>query len=305
MSGEKILIVDDSKTIRKILATSLTKVGYQVEFAENGQEGLEVFAQTNPDLVLLDVDMPIMDGFSMLEKLKEDSSFTTPVLFLTAKTSGEEAARGLVLGAQDYLRKPCTEVELMARVSGVLALRQRDFLWREKVSTLGDLTSTDELTGLGNRRKFELRVKELGKIVGYRVGVIMADVDFFKKVNDTFGHAVGDLVLVEISKRMLNTLDKRTTLVRWGGEEFLILVPLRDGNTVNIVAERLRLCVCDKSIIIDEKDGEYNTLDVSVSLGCVEGTIESIDQLVKDADKALYIAKEKGRNRVEHITDRI
>ena len=87
MSGEKILIVDDSKTIRKILATSLTKVGYQVEFAENGQEGLEVFAQTNPDLVLLDVDMPIMDGFSMLENLKEVSSFSSPVLFLTRKSS--------------------------------------------------------------------------------------------------------------------------------------------------------------------------------------------------------------------------
>ena len=192
-----ILIVDDSRTIRQILKRVLVGDGYRVTEAADGSLGLAAIRSDRPDLVLLDVDMPVMDGLTTIRAMRADPEMSTlPVLFLTARTSGTEVAEGLGLGAQDYLRKPCEPSELLARVATTLQRSRQEEELRRRTQALDDLSTTDPLTSLGNRRRFDLRARELAERgdADQLVGVIMVDIDHFKAVNDNEGHSVGDTV---------------------------------------------------------------------------------------------------------------
>jgi two-component system, cell cycle response regulator len=291
-----VLVVDDSSAIRKILGRALQAGGYRVVEAADGQQALDACRAAPPDIVILDFDMPIMDGPTALRAMKADAAMASiPVLFLTARTGGADVAIGLELGAQDYLRKPCEPAELTARVASALRISAQEQELTLRARALDVLSTTDALTELGNRRRLEARVTELTEELGSDtlLTAMIIDVDHFKLVNDTHGHPVGDVVLKVIGRR-LGEVVTGDDLARWGGEEFLaIAVGLGDADT-HALAERLRRVVGDQPIAVSAS----LTIDVTVSIGCASGWLDRFDEVLAAADEALYEAKDTGRNRV-------
>jgi two-component system, cell cycle response regulator len=292
-----VLVVDDSTAIRRILQRALLGAGYRVTEAADGQAALTQCRADPPDLVLLDVDMPVMDGPTALAAMKEDAELADiPVLFLTARTSGTDVAAGLQLGANDYLRKPIDPAELAARVAVALRQSSQEKTLRSMAREADRLSTLDALTGLGNRRQLELATDELRGTIGGAapVAVIIADIDHFKLVNDTEGHLIGDAVLRIVAARLRATVGHQHQLVRWGGEEFVALAAGLDHAAVAALAERLRSAICDSPFAIDEG----RTLPITISIGCVSGRLDALDDVLQAADEALYEAKRGGRNRV-------
>ncbi len=297
-----VLVVDDSSTVRRILRRDLEAAGYRVNEAADGEQGLTSCRVDRPDLVLLDVDMPVLDGLATMQRMQEDPHLRwLPVLFLTARIAGGEVARGLDLGAHDYLKKPCESSELVARVSTAMRLSQRHDELQRRARELDALSNTDPLTGLPNRRHLEQVVDGLlaGRGAGLPVGVVMVDIDHFKKVNDEHGHLVGDAVLATVAARMRRATCDGETLVRWGGEEFVALLTDGDRSAVVDLAERLRAAVDVTPLAV----GTGGTLDITVSAGGAVGELGDLRGLVASADGALYAAKEAGRNRVSVAED--
>ena len=292
-----VLVVDDSSATRRILRRSLEAAGYGVTEAADGLEALGICRAQAPDLVLLDIDMPVMDGPTLLARLQEDDELAqVPVIFLTARTSGSDAAAGLQLGAHDYLRKPCEPIELEARVGAALYRNNQTRQLRDSALEADRLSTVDALTGLPNRRQFARRRDQLltGRPEGSSVGLIVIDVDHFKQVNDTNGHIVGDAVLRILARRLSTAIDASHLLVRWGGEEFLVLAPDLGTAETGALAQRLHLAVCATPVAISDQ----RSLTITVSIGCVSGRLDEIDALIPLADEALYEAKGDGRNRV-------
>ena len=292
-----ILVVDDSKAMRRILARALEAAGYRVSEAENGQVALDACRAAAPDLMLLDIDMPVMDGATTLKEMKADEDLLDiPVLFLTARTSGSDLAAGLELGAEDYLRKPCEPAELTARVAAALRQSaQKKNL--EGIALEADRLSTvDTLTGVGNRRQFDIRTDQMLATMdgATAVGLLIIDIDHFKSVNDNEGHPVGDAVLRIVAARLANAISDPQLFVRWGGEEFVVLAIGLTDDGVTELAERLRGVIGDRPFAIDER-----RLAITVSVGCVSGQLDALAAAVAAADEALYRAKRAGRNRVE------
>jgi two-component system cell cycle response regulator len=288
-----ILVVDDSSTIRRILRRDLEAAGYRVTEAPDGEVGLAACRALRPDLVLLDVDMPVLDGMDTLERMQADPDLRhLPVLFLTARTSGGEAARGLEMGAHDYLKKPCDQAELLARVSTVLRQKARERGLRSRAEELAELSTTDALTGVGNRRRLE---QQLATLRPERpLGVLIVDLDLFKQVNDREGHLVGDAVLAVVAARLRAVCDVAATVARWGGEEFVVLAPDADAHAVAGLGERLRAAVGESPLAV----GGLDTLRLTVSIGAASGQVRDFEALLQAADSGLYSAKAAGRNRV-------
>jgi two-component system cell cycle response regulator len=292
-----VLVVDDSIAIRRILGRALEAAGYRVTEAADGQQALDACRSDRPDLVLLDVDMPVMDGLTALRAMKDDADLRTlPVLFLTARTGGKDVAVGLELGANDYLRKPCDPDELCARVSTALRVKAQEDHLQQEARALDELSTTDALTGLGNRRRLETYLTEITTRRGgdSQVGVLMIDVDHFKLVNDEHGHAVGDVVLRIVAGRLGGAVAAIHTLARWGGEEFVVLVLDASEAEIGSVGEQLRSAIGGSPFVIDD----HRTLAVTVSVGCATGRLGDFDAVLNAADGALYVAKREGRNRV-------
>jgi diguanylate cyclase (GGDEF)-like protein len=292
-----VLVVDDSRATRRILRRELEKAGYGVAEAADGRDALATCKTVNPDLVLLDVDMPVMDGPAALAAMRADDDLAdTPVLFLTARTGGADVAEGLRLGAQDYLRKPCDPAELAARVAMALNQRSRHEHLRERAEQADQLSVVDTLTGLANRRGFDRKVEELKLTLDgtTRVGLVMIDIDHFKQVNDSEGHLVGDVVLRIAARRLLGALDPEQLLARWGGEEFVVLAAAGADPPIEELAERLRSVICSNPFGIS--DGR--TVKITASAGCGSGPLGALEAIVHLADEALYDAKRGGRNRV-------
>lgn len=292
-----VLAVDDSSTVRRILRRDLEAAGYRVNEAADGEQALASCRSDRPDLVLLDVDMPVLDGLATLERMRADPHLSwLPVLFLTARISGNEVARGLDLGANDYLRKPWDSTELIARVSTAIRTSARHEELQRRARESNALSNTDPLTGLGNRRHLEQLVEDLLARRGpdLQVGVVMIDVDHFKKVNDDCGHLIGDAVLATVAGRVRRAALQEETVVRWGGEEFLVLAPDVEASEVGALAERLRAAVDVTPMAV----GTPTPLSVTVSAGGACGALGDLRDLVAHADGALYAAKQAGRNRI-------
>jgi diguanylate cyclase (GGDEF)-like protein len=287
------LVVDDSRTIRRILRRDLEATGYRVSEAPDGEVALALCRASKPDLVLLDVDMPVLDGMATLERMQADLDLRDiPVLFLTARTSGAEAARGLGLGAEDYLKKPCDPTELLARVGAVLRQRIREQRLVSQAQELTEQSTTDALTGVANRRGLHQLLAEMD---GERpLGIVLMDLDHFKVVNDTEGHVVGDTVLAVVASRLRSTCGTRATVTRWGGEEFVVTAPNCTAEALAELAEQLRACVGGDPLAV----GGRNPLAVTISAGTALGNAADFDDLLNAADAAMYKAKAGGRNRV-------
>ncbi|MEO5838348.1 MAG: diguanylate cyclase [Acidimicrobiales bacterium] len=292
-----ILVVDDSNAIRRILSRALTADGYHVVEASDGRAALDACRAQRPDLVLLDIDMPVMDGHATLREMRADAELQSiPVLFLTARTGGADVAAGLDLGAQDYLRKPCEPAELTARVGMALRAKAQENALARHARELSEMSTTDALTGLGNRRRMESRIAELRATHGPAalVTLIIFDVDHFKNVNDTFGHAVGDVVLRIVAARLRGAFDERALVCRWGGEEFLAAGVGFDATTALALAEHARQLVSATPFAT----GVDQSIAVTVSAGCAIATLADFAAAIDFADRALYEAKRNGRNRV-------
>ncbi|MCK5681109.1 diguanylate cyclase [bacterium] len=293
---ERILIVDDEKMNLKVLA-DLLQDSYTLILATSGEQALKRIAEGNtPDLILLDVVMPVVSGYEVLKRLKEnESSSQIPVIFVTALDSPEEEERGLKLGAVDYITKPFSPPIVRMRV-------QNHLRFLHQFRLLEQLALLDGLTEIPNRRQFdELFKKEYARALrnGTALSVAMIDVDFFKQYNDHYGHAMGDTVLQKIANTLeLSLMRPADSVARYGGEEFVMILPETDAVSAAAVAERARKAVAKLSICHQNSDV---TNVVTVSIGITTSFANrntSKEKILQQADRNLYRAKFNGRDQV-------
>ncbi|MFQ5701233.1 MAG: diguanylate cyclase [Acidobacteriota bacterium] len=287
-----ILLVDDEEVNLYALKIILESRGYTCVTASNGPDGLRLASERQPHAILLDIQMPVMDGFEVCRRLKQnEQTRRIPILLLTARyRDHDEVVRGLDLGANDYVTKPFNSDELLARVAVMVRVRNAEEAVRHA-------SLTDELTGLYNRRTLQQRLEEeLHRAIRYscNLSCIMLDIDHFKKINDTHGHPAGDSVLVQIAEILRRHVRKSDLAVRYGGEEFLLVLFGNDKSGCMRVAERVRADVESHGF---EFDG--TSIRVTISSGVAtfpDDGVKTAEDLVACADSALYEAKTSGRN---------
>ncbi len=296
-----ILIVDDNPDNLEIISTRLEFRGYHVVTAERGEEAIRIVNEERPDLMLLDIMMPDMDGYEVARRIRatEDLAYI-PIIFVTARDSTEDKVTGLDAGADDYLTKPINFPELEARVRSMLRIKRLQDQLEEKNRELEELSISDGLTGLYNHRHLhELLQEEFDRSrrTGEPISVVMFDLDKFKAVNDTYGHQAGDQVLETLADILRETAREIDRLGRYGGEEFLAILPDSDPEAGMTFAERVRETVDQQKFEI----GEEEALSMTISAGVATYPHDDADgarRLVYYADQALYSAKNSGRNTV-------
>jgi diguanylate cyclase (GGDEF)-like protein len=297
-SAGHILLVDDSRLVRAMVRKHLVGEGYSVEEAENGEIALRLCRKERPDIVLMNLEMPVLDGRQTLMQMKADETLREiPVIVLTGRTSSEEMVAGLRMGAHDYLRKPFEPSELIARVSAALRVARLQRQLSKRNAELDSLSRTDALTGVHNRRHGdEYLVIECGRAVrsGRPIAVLMLDVDLFKTINDRFGHSGGDVVLREMAVRITSLLRQGDLFARWGGEEFLGVLPDTDLEGAIVLAERILQDIRKRPVALSDN----TTCAFTVSIGVASGSGADPEGLVKVADNGLFAAKAEGRDRV-------
>lgn len=295
--SRKILIVDDEPTNIDILLNVL-KDEYKVVAATNGKKALEITKSKDPpDLILLDILMPDMDGYEVCRALKDDDSTKNlPVIFVTAVSEVMDETRGFKLGAVDYITKPFHPPVVKARVKAHMELKIKSDL-------LEQLASIDGLTNIFNRRRFdEILHLEWNRAARSKtpLSLIMIDIDNFKLFNDTYGHAMGDQCLKDVAWTLRDCIRRPSDIIaRYGGEEFAALLPATDQEGVKKIADNMRYEV--EALGIPHSDSDVSDL-VTISLGAAtvfaDTEINLSERLLKAADEALYQSKKKGRNRV-------
>ena len=262
--------------------------------ATNGKDALKIVDKESIDLILLDIMMPEMDGYEVCRVLhSKDKTKDIPIIFITAKSDEDSIEMAYDVGGSDYITKPFRPKELLSRV-------KKELKMQELISELKLLASTDPMTKLYNRRHFNNMVEsvfELHKREGDSLAILMLDIDKFKNVNDTYGHKVGDEVIIALADELRSSQRKSDIICRYGGEEFVVVLPKSSLEGIKIVAEKLRLSI--SSLEIDLKNAKKLKFTVSIGVSCVDFEKEStIEQALKRADNALYVAKDSGRNRV-------
>jgi two-component system, cell cycle response regulator len=294
----RVLIAEDDLTSRLLLKKVLEKWGYEVVVTTDGAEAWELLRNDDsPRLVVLDWMMPEMDGVEVCRRVRALDTHQPPyIILLTALGEQDHVIAGLGAGADDFVGKPYDPAELRARVEVGRRLVELNAELIAVQLRLEEQAHTDALTGLLNRGAIVERLEiefERADREGGDIGIGMADIDHFKRVNDTHGHAAGDAVLRELAGRMESALRPYDSLGRFGGEEFLILVPGASHPELAEVLERVRAAVAASPVAISQ-----GTLVVSVSLGGVMREGEAVDALIARADEALYAAKANGRDQV-------
>ncbi len=294
----RILVVDDNLDNVEIIATRLRFRGYEIIEAHNGQEALEAFEAHTPDLVLLDVMLPDINGYDIARRMKSSESFT-PIILVTALGETHDKVAGLDAGADDYLTKPINFPELEARVRSMLRIKRLQDELEEKNRELERLSISDGLTGLYNHRHIHTLLEEefeRADRTGERLTVAMFDLDRFKSVNDNHGHQAGDRVLEEFAEILRETAREIDRIGRYGGEEFIALMPdtgIEDGV---VFVERVLREVARRPFNIGKDEPLHMTTSSGVATYPHELITDPIS-LVRLADEALYAAKAAGRNR--------
>ncbi len=302
--ARRILFLDDDARFLESLQDSLRPMHgeWQMEFHTNAIEVLERLEKDTGTVVVTDWMMPEMDGITFCRKARELVSRGEGSCYLilaTGKDDTDSTVQGLEAGADDFISKPFDTRVLTARIRvGLRQIRMEQTLLLAN-RKLHEAATTDPLTHLINRREGHMVLAaELDRVLRgkQQLSLCMVDLDYFKRVNDTYGHEAGDRVLIEVAFRMVETTRAYDSVIRWGGEEFLIVFPHTDAREAAAVAERLRVAMADEPVELDT-----GPLQISASLGTVTimaGSSVGAEKLVAAADAAVYRAKELGRDRV-------
>lgn len=292
-----ILIVDDMST-NLMMLSDILKDDYNIKISKTGEKAIELCKNLDIDLVLLDIEMPLMNGYEVCKNLKNyEKTKNIPIIFVSAKNSEEDEEYGLNLGAIDYISKPFSKVIIKARVKNQIKLKQ-------KTELLEKLSNYDGLTNIKNRRYFDERLNQVykdSKIKNTNLALMMIDIDFFKPYNDNYGHGKGDEALKIVAKTLensiLNTLDRPNDLVaRYGGEEFVVLLSNIDLKELEEISNRVVKAIRDENI--EHKFSKVASY-LTISLGAVlykSSNDLSIASIMKSADEALYEVKQKSRD---------
>ena len=313
MAKSTVLLVEDDPIQAEATKVILQNVGYDVICVHDGISAIKQVKTSKPDIILLDVILPGLDGYDVCRWLKtEESTKGIPVIMLTVKKDLSDKISGLHIGADDYLPKPYNELELNARIYASLRtkalqdeLMMKNRQLEELLYKVEYMAITDVLTGLYNRRRFhDVLLKEFERSKRYNTpfSVILLDIDLFKSVNDTYGHMMGDMVLKEMPEIIKKSIREIDTAARYGGEEFTVLLPNTRKEDALHVAERIRIAT-EKHVFPDLQDRRI-TVSIGIS-GIPDQEIDSGDKLIQCADVALYKAKQNGRNRIEVVEGKI
>jgi two-component system cell cycle response regulator len=300
--SKQVLIAEDSPVFQSMLRNMLTKWGYQVIVASNGEEAWALLqSESCPRMAILDWMMPGLSGVEVCRRVRAAAKEPyTYLLLLTAKTESRDLVEGMEAGADDYVAKPFNAHELRVRLRAGHRILDLQAELVEAREALRQQATHDGLTGVWNRTAIlEVLRNELTRAAreGSPVAVLMSDLDHFKHVNDTYGHQSGDEVLREATRRMKNGLRRYDAVGRYGGEEFLIVLPGCNAQRADAQAQRLRSAIAGDSFQLPD-----GSIPVTCSLGVAWTDLPDLSQseaLVRMADEALYVAKRNGRNRVE------
>ncbi len=318
-AATRILVVDDNPVNVRILTRSLQKAGYEVSEAYDGFRAVDIATEVLPDVILLDIMMPGRNGLEVCSILKaQPSTSHIPIIFVTAQSDPEEVVKAFTAGGSDYVSKPLRPAEILARVSVQVRLRkaEQELVSRNEMSEnlatelaktneeLALLSRVDPLTKLLNRRAWgEAANQEYDRARrnNTEYGIIMMDVDYFKRFNDTLGHQAGDECLKKVAAAVTTASRTMDIIGRYGGEEFVILIPEADLGGAHIVAERIRTAIWELSI--EHPGSEVDTV-VTASLGVASGDGSvPLNRTISQADDAMYVSKKKGRNLVSTSQD--
>jgi two-component system cell cycle response regulator len=296
----KILIVEDEFISRRMVKKFLVDAGYEIVEAEDGKSAWELFQNEPFHLVITDWLMPRLNGLELVKKIRESEHKSyTYIIMLTAKDDKDNIVFGLESGVDEYLTKPFNGRELVARVaSGMRILRLEEQL-KLAQQQMEILAMRDELTGLLNRRAIEEYAESEFNMTERKVralSVILLDIDHFKNVNDRFGHKTGDYALQQVAKVLTSNLRNYDRVGRWGGEEFMLILPDTQLKDALAAAERVRIEISAMKISLEA--GETFSIHISLGVACTTSQFSSLTKLIDAADQAMYLAKEAGRNRV-------
>jgi two-component system cell cycle response regulator len=300
LHGVKILVADDSPIYRKLVEQSLSQEHCTVLLAKSGRQALDLFVEHQPALVVTDWTMPDISGIELCQRIRRDhKEFYAYVILLTANTDKEEVIEGLAAGADDYLTKPFHPGELQARVRVGRRIVDLHREVQEKNRQLEEMALTDSLTGLPNRRAIDFWAsRELSAALrhDFPIWVVMADLDHFKSINDTYGHDAGDIVLKSFAEILKSNTRSSNICGRLGGEEFLVVITHSEKDNAAIAIERIRKQFASQKFTVA---GSTFSATASFGMAGIHGTACDFSDLVTRADAALYSAKRQGRNRIE------
>lgn len=306
----KILLAEDLKSNQILLRAYIEKAGHEVVIVNDGQQAVDYFINERPDLVLMDIVMPVKDGIDAAKEIKElyeEDDDWVPIIFLSAMTEAYDIVRAINAGGDDYLTKPVDSVVLNAKLSAMQRISDMRHQLQDANDKLRIITLKDGLTGIANRRHFDdVLAKEIQRATRAETALsfIMCDIDSFKPYNDNYGHQAGDECLRAVAQIMEKTSNRSSDLVaRYGGEEFGFILPATDEKGARSIAESIRRAVCSLGIVHNYSLAKEEYVTISSGIATIypkkgEDKAELTHHLINTADKGLYLAKEQGRNRV-------
>lgn len=296
----KILLVEDDKVSRLLVKNTLTKAGHEVVEANDGVQAWDLFQHEHFQFVITDWMMPALDGLGLIQLIRANGHKNyTYIILLTAMDNIDDVVEGLESGADEYLTKPCNNRELIARVTSGIRIIKLEEQFMQTRRQLEILAMHDGLTSLYNRRAIEEYAEEEFNRTSRKdtqLSVIMLDIDHFKNINDQHGHKAGDHALRQVAQVLTEDLRKYDRVGRWGGEEFILILPDIQPQAAASIAERIRMQIANLEIYL-ESDTLFS-VQASFGVASNNGQFPSLSKLIDAADQALYLAKQAGRNRV-------
>ncbi len=296
----KVLLAEDDPGSRRLVNVHLSAAGYEVIEAEDGQLAWELFQRDTFHIVITDWMMPKMDGPTLIHNIRSKGQKSyTYIIMLTAIDEKPKVVMGLEAGADEYLTKPFDSRELIARVASgerILKLEEQLTQARHEMETLA---MHDGLTGIFNRRAIEEYTEaelDLARRKERPLSVILLDIDHFKAINDQYGHSIGDHTLQQLAEILPRNLRQYDRIGRWGGDEFIVILPDTKISEAIMIAERMRITTAETKLSLE--NGEYYTVQISLGVACASGSYPSLIKLVDAADLVMYRAKQAGGNHV-------
>ncbi len=303
----QILVIDDNRLIREMVSAIIADEGYTPFTATGAQEAHAVLDTTDIDLILMDVEMPDVDGFELTRQIRQRlKEHWIPIIFLTGKANQEHLVEGIDAGGDDYLNKPVNSIVLSAKIRAMARIAQMKAALDEANQQLLKLTHLDALTGAINRRGMDEALDRAWRITQREktdLSLVLIDIDHFKAYNDNYGHPQGDICLQTFSQIIQAQLFRAGDLLaRYGGEEFILILPNTPIEGALLLCERIIAALAEANLPHSFSDTSPH-VTASFGISSTQSTAESTSQLIEQADKALYVSKESGRNRLTSYLD--